>query len=192
MRTVIRLAVLLLACLALGGPVSPAWAEYLVMEAGLQFPDRLGTATQVKGQRYPQPGLGHGIDYNGQTYGASVYVYDRGAKDITDGIASAIVRSEFTRARNDIAAIQKQQNLPEPQLVGERTVKVDGIEFLTATYRYTRNNVETLSTVAVTGFRRHFVKLRVSTRASDGTEAAERIDGFVQAVGRFLTTATPR
>jgi hypothetical protein len=192
MRATLRFTVLLLACLGLAGMAGPAWAEYLVIEAGLQFPDKLGTATQVKGQRYPQPGLGHGIDYNGQTYGGSVYVYDRGAKDIADGIASGIVRSEFARARGDIAAIQKQQNQPEPQLVGERTVKIDGVEFLTATYRYTRNNVDTLSTVAVTGFRRHFVKLRVSTRASAGNEAAERIDGFVLAVGRFLVAAGPR
>lgn len=190
MRAMIRLTILLVACWGgLAWQATAARAEYVVEEAGLRFPEWIGSATQAKGQRYPQPGLGHGIDYRGQGYGASIYVYDRGAKDIADGVASAIVLSEFARARNDIIAIQKQQKQPEPQLVGERTIKVDGIEFLTATYRYTRNDVDALSVVAVTGFRRHFVKVRVSARAADGPA---QLDEFIQNVGRFLAAAGAR
>lgn len=181
-----------LALLAGLGWVDIARAEYTVEEAGLRFPDRIGAASQAGGKRYPQAGLGHGIDYRGDGYGASIYVYDRGVLGIADGVASERVRSEFTRARSDIFAIQKQQNAPEPKLVGERLSKVDGVEFLTATYRMTRGDTDVLSLVALTGLRRHFIKLRISTRASEGGEAQARLDGFLQDFGRFLAAAGPR
>ncbi len=192
MRASTRFWLAILALLASLGAASMASAEYLVEEAGLRFPDQIGTASQANGRRYPQPGLGHGIDYRGEGYGASIYVYDRGQPAIADGIASDIVRSEFARARSDILAVQRQQNAPEPRLVGERKVTADGIEFLTATYRYTRGDLDTLSLVAMTGLRRHFVKLRVSTRASDGSEAQARLDDFLQNFGRVLAGAASR
>jgi hypothetical protein len=192
MRVSTRWWLPILALLASLGWAGMASAEYLVEEAGLRFPDQIGTASQVGGKRYPQPGLGHGIDYNGGSFGASIYVYDRGVSGIADGVGSDAVRSEFARARSDIFAIQKQQNGPEPQLVGERKVAVGNIEFLTATYRYARNNVDTLSLVAMTGLRRNFIKVRVSTRASDGGEAQARLDDFLQNFGRILAGAGAR
>src|SRR5689334_1496979 len=110
MRVSTRFWLPLFVLLAGLGSVSVASAEYLVEEAGLRFPDQIGAASQTGGKRYPQPGLGHGIDYNGGSYGASIYVYDRGVSGIADGIASDVVLSEFARARSDIAAIQRQQN----------------------------------------------------------------------------------
>ena len=189
MRATIRSCLVLLAFLA---GLSTASAEYLVEEASLRFPDQIGTAKQAGGRRYPQPGLGHGIDYAGAGYGASIYVYDRGASGIPDGVAGEIIRSEFARARSDIFAVQRRQNAPEPKLVGDRLVKVDGVEFLTATYRYTRGDADALSLVAITGLRRNFIKVRISTRASDGGEAQSRLDGFLQDFGRFLAAAGPR
>lgn len=192
MRVSVRFWLPILALLASLGWAGAASAEYLVEEAGLRFPDQIGTASQSGGKRYPQPGLGHGIDYNGKTYGASIYVYDRGVSGIADGIGSDMVRSEFARAKSDIFAVQKQQNAPEPKLVGERKVSAAGVEFLTATYRYTRGDLDTLSLVAMTGLRRHFVKVRVSTRASDGGEAQARLDEFLQNVARMLADAGAR
>jgi hypothetical protein len=136
--------------------------------------------------------LGHGIDYNGGSYGASIYVYDRGVSGIADGIASDVVLSEFARARSDIAAVQRQQNVPEPQLVGERKVSVGGIEFLSATYRYRRGDLDTLSLVAMTGLRRNFIKVRISTRASDDDAAQARLDDFLQNFGLVLAGGNSR
>src|SRR5205085_8759589 len=78
MRVSTRLWLPILALLASLGWAGMASAEYLVEEAGLRFPDQIGAASQTSGKRYPQPGLGHGIDYNGGSFGASIYVYDRG------------------------------------------------------------------------------------------------------------------
>jgi hypothetical protein len=192
MRLSIRFWLPILALLASLGSAGMASAEYLVEEAGLRFPDQIGAANQTSGKRYPQPGLGHGIDYNGGSYGASIYVYDRSVSGIADGIDSDVVRSEFARARSDIFAIQKQQNGPEPQLVGERVVSVGGVQFLTATYRYARSNIDTLSLVAMTGLRRNFIKVRVSTRAADGDAAQVRLDDFLQNFGRVLASANSR
>lgn len=145
MRTMIRIWLPLVALLVGLGGAGVASAQYLVEEAGLRFPDQIGAAQQSGGRRYPQPGLGHGIDYRGQGYGASIYVYDRGLSGIPDGTASEIVRTEFARARSDIFAVQRQQNAPEPRLVRERLVKVDGVEFLTASYRFVRGDTDALN-----------------------------------------------
>lgn len=189
MRAINLIWLPLAALLAGLGWAGTACADYLVEEAGLRFPDQVGAATQSGGRRYPQAGLGHGIDYRGPGYGASIYVYDRGVPGIPDGTASEVVRAEFAQARRDIFAVQRQQNAPEPRLVGERLVKVGGVEFLTATYQYRRGDAEALSLVAMTGLRRHFIKVRISTRASDGDEAGARLDGFLQDFGRFLAGA---
>lgn len=192
MRALTRLWLPLVALLAGLGWASMASAEYLVGEAGLRFPDQIGGAQQSSGRRYPQAGLGHGIDYSHPGYGASIYVYDRGVSGITDGIASEAVRSEFAQACRDIFAVQRQQNAPEPQLVDERIVKVENVDFLVATYRYKRGDIDTLSMVAVTGLRRHFIKVRISARASDGNEVQARFDGFLRDLGRLLSAAGSR
>jgi hypothetical protein len=172
----------------------PASAEYLVPEAGIRFPDRLGGLTLVKGERYPQAALGHGVEYraradSGAVYAGSIYVYNGGNPSVPDGIAGNLVRAEFARARGDIATMAKMNNLPEPELLGERTIKSGGVEFLTATYSLVRNNNPVVSFVGMTGARRHFIKLRVSVPAVRGPGATNEIDAFVAEVGRLLAAS---
>lgn len=186
MRASIRFCLAALAFLTSVSLGASAWAEYLVMEAGLRFPDRLGPATLMKGDRYPQAALGHGIEYRAPGFAGSVYVYDGGNQNIPDGTASDIVRAQFTQARNDIFTIQRQRNLPDPQLIGERPIRVGDIEFLAASYRFTRNDIESISLVGLTGFRRHFVKLRVSVPAASGAAGVAKVDEFVDGVARLL------
>ncbi len=194
MRTWVRMAAAALAVLV-AWSVGPASAEYLVPEAGIRFPDRLGGLALMKGERYPQAPLGHGVEYrarasgSGAIYAGSIYVYNGGNPSVPDGIASNLVRAEFARARGDIAAIAKTNNLPEPVLLGERTIQSGGIEFLTATYRMVRNDNPVITFVGLTGARRHFIKLRVSVPAANGAAAAGEIDAFVTEVGRLLAAS---
>jgi hypothetical protein len=192
MRTSLRFAVLLLTCLGLAWQVGTARAEYLVMEVGLQFPDRLGSVPLWKGERYPEAMLGHGIEYRGPGFAGSVYVYDAGNPNIPNGTANDIVRTQFARARNEIAAYQRQQNLPEPQLLSEEPIRVNNVEFLTASFRIVRSNVESLSLVAMTGYRRHFIKIRVTVPAASGAEGTRQMEEFVQNVARMLAEAGAR
>lgn len=192
MRASIRVCLATLAFLTSVSLGASAWAEYLVMEAGLRFPDRLGSVTLWKGDRYPQAALGHGVEYRAPGFAGSVYVYDGGNPNIPDGTANNIVRAQFTQARNDIFAIQRQRNLPDPQLITERPIRAGNIEFLAASYRFVRNDVDSVSLVALTGFRRHFVKLRVSVPAASGAAGTAQIDEFVQSVARLLADAGTR
>lgn len=189
MRVVSRLGFVLLLLLGSLGLANVARAEYLVEEAGLRFPDKLGSAMQTRSVRYPQAHLGHGIDYRGQNFGASIFVYTGGASDIPNGTASPVVRAQFAKARSDIFAVQKQNNQPEPKLIAERPIQSDGVEFLAATYRLVRGNTEAVSLVALTGFRGQFVKVRISAVVVNGEANTAQMDEFIQAVARLLTEA---
>ena len=192
MRATLRFSVLLLVCLGLAWQAGPARAEYLVMEVGLQFPDRVGSARLWKGERYPDARLGHGIEYRGPGFAGSVYVYNAGNPDIPDGTANAVVRTQFARARNDIAAFQRQRNLPEPQLLAEQPIRAANVEFLAARYRVVRGDVVSVSLVAMTGYRRHFIKIRVSVPVASGAAGTRQMEEFVQDVARILAGAGAR
>ncbi|MBV9836185.1 MAG: hypothetical protein JO055_17335 [Alphaproteobacteria bacterium] len=189
MRAALRLAVLLFACLGLAWQVGSARAEYLVMEVGLQFPDRLGSVPLWKGERYPEAVLGHGVEYRAPQFAGSVYVYNAGNPAIPDGTANDVVRTQFARARSEIAAYQRQQNLPEPQLLSDKPIRVNAVEFLSASYRLVRSNVESLSLIAMTGYRRHFIKIRVTVPAASGDAGTRQMEEFVQNVARMLADA---
>ena len=198
MRAWIRMGAAILAVLAGWSFVGPASAEYLVPEAGIRFPDRLGSLTLWKGEKYPEASLGHGVEYRVRAPGfdrpvfvaGSIYIYQGGHEFIPDGIGSSLVRAEFARARGDIATIARMNNLPPPELLGERTIKASGIEFLTATYRMVRNDNPVISFVGMTGARRHFIKLRVSVPTAMGATGTNEIDAFVAEVGRLLAVTS--
>ena len=192
MRAKLRLTVLLFACLASVWQVASARAEYLVLEVGLQFPDRLGSVPLWKGERYPQAALGHGIEYRGPGFAGSVYVYDAGNPNVPNGTSNEVVRTQFARARNEIIAYQRKQNLPEPQLLSEQPIRDSSVEFLAASYRVVRGNTETVSLIAMTGYRRHFIKIRVSVPAGSGAAGARQMEAFVQNVARMLADAGAR
>jgi hypothetical protein len=181
-----------LALLAGLGLANAAWAEYLVEEAGLHFPDKLGSATQKRSVRYPQAALGHGIDYGASNFGASSFVYNGGERAIPDGIESSQARAEFAKARSQITGVQQRGGEAGPKLVRERIVKVGDISFMTAIYRYTRNNLDTLSVLALTGFRQHFVKLRIGMPAADEQAGMTQANEFLQGLAGLLANAGAR
>jgi hypothetical protein len=176
------LAVLLVVC-------GPARGEYLVPEAHLTFPDRLGAHTLAGGEKFPRAELGHGIQYRGPGLSGSVYVYRGGHTTVPDGIGSGIVRAEFAKARGDVATVAKMRGDPEPQLLSERTMRAASTEFLTATYRLRRGDALYTSLVGITGARGHFIKLRASVNAA-GEAAANDINAFVAAIARLVAGAS--
>jgi hypothetical protein len=194
MRAMLRFGVLLLACFGLAWQIEAARAEYLVMEVGLRFPDRLGSVPMVKGERYPQAVLGHGIEYRVADFTGSIYVYDAGIPNIPDGTANEIVRTQFARARGEIVAFERQRNLPEPRLLSEQPLKVGSVEFLVANYSVVRDGVETTSLLAMTGYRRHFIKIRVGLPSPtvSGTGGARLVEEFMKNVARLLADAGAR
>lgn len=192
MHTSTRFWLPILTLLASLGLANAAGAEYVVEEAGLRFPDKLGSAVQKRSVRYPQAALGHGIDYGGSNFGASIYVYNGGERAIPDGIESSLVRVEFAKARSQITGVQQRSGEAGPKLVRERIVKIGSIAFMTAIYRYTRNNIDTLSVLALTGFRQHFVKLRMGMPAADEQAGMTLAEEFLQGLAGLLTNASTR
>lgn len=187
----------LLALVTASSIAVPAAAEYLVPEAGIRFPDRLGPLSLWKGERFPEAALGHGIEYRARAPGfdrpvfmaGSIYVYNGGLAAIPNGIDSQVVRAEFAKARGDIATVARRNKLPEPELVGERTLKVSGIELLGATYRMVRGDTPVISFLGLTGARQHFIKLRVSVPTAGGATGTDVIDSLVADVCRLLAAS---
>jgi len=189
MQALIRLSFASLAFLA-GLNWAVARAEYVVPDVGIRFPDRLASFDLLKGEKYPQAELGHGIEYRAPGFAGSVYVYRGGNTSVPDGTASNLVRAEFAKARGDIAALAQMKGDPAPELVAEQPIKAVGVEFLTATYRMQRNKNAVTSLVGMTGARGHFIKLRVSVPAAGSVPVTEEIYAFVAAVARLLARSS--
>lgn len=190
MQALIRLSLAGLAFLAGLSVGFAAWAEYAVPDIGIRFPDRLASFELWKGEKYPEAALGHGVEYRAPGFAGSVYVYRGGNPSVPDGVTNNLVRSEFAKARGDIAALAKMKGDPEPELVGEQPVKAAGIEFLTATYRMQRNDRAVTSLVGMTGARGHFIKLRVSVPSAGTVLVTDEIYAFIAAVARLLAKSS--
>ena len=190
MQALIRLSLAGLAFLAGLGAWTAAWAEYVVADIGVRFPDRLASFDLWKGEKYPKAELGHGVEYRAPGFAGSVYVYRGGNASIPDGVASTLVRSEFAKARGDIAALAKMKGDPEPELVAEQPIKAAGVAFLAATYRMQRNDRAVTSLVGMTGARGHFIKLRISVPAAGTVPVTDEMYAFVAAVAGLLAKSS--
>ena len=156
----VRLLTLVLACLLAVLPASAA--DYVVPEARLRFPDRLGGFVLESAQRAPAVELGHILQYVRGDLICSVYVYNGGHGRIADGVRNPTVQSEFARAQQDIAMVARLRNWPSPILRGDGLRKNADIEFMTAMYSLDDHQTRRGSLLAITGARGHFVKLRMT------------------------------
>ncbi len=190
MRALIRLSLAGLAFLAGVSVWAAAWAEYVVPDIGVRFPDRLASFDLLKGEKYPQAELGHGVEYRAPGFAGSVYVYRGRNPSVPDGVANNVVRTEFATARGDVAALAKMKGDPEPELVGEQSVKALGLEFLTAAYRMQRGDQVVTSLVGMTGARGYFIKLRVSVPAAGAVPVTDETYAFIAAVARLLAKSS--
>jgi len=174
-----------LAAILLIAGAAEAWAiDYVVPEAGLRFPKRLGRFVLEDGSQAPHAELGHVIQYKGSALIATVYVYDGGRRPIPNGVRNAVVQAEFAQAQREIFAVARMRGWPTPVKSADAVTGDTGIEFLTATYRLDSPSQRNDSIVAISGARGHYIKVRMTLPAG-GDHVDPRV--FLQHVGALVT-----
>lgn len=167
--------------------IVPARAiDYVVPEAGLRFPDRLGGFVLEGGQQAPRLELGHILQYAGRNFIGSVYVYNGGRPSVPDGVRNPVVQAEFEQAQSDIFAVARMRGWPAPVKSADAVTRDTSVEFLTATYRLDSPSAQQDSVVAITGARGQFIKVRMTVPAG-----GDHVDlrAFLQHVGALVTGA---
>lgn len=152
---------------------------------GLVFPPQIANAQKFQSMDYGKtmnrPELGYGWGYSvGRLLLATVYVYNLGVRTIPDGASSPPVTAQFQQALEEIrqaAALKKYDQLKVVK--GPADCTLGSITFRCITLSAVQNNQPLYTGLMVTGYRNHFLKLRLDwLEGSDTSQAA--VDRFVQ------------
>jgi hypothetical protein len=132
------------------------------------------------------PGLGVTIPYQRRDQGkATVYVYDKGRRDIPDNPMSEVVKDEFDLAARDVLSLGQAKGTTVELVKRYGTGSPErGVEFLCAEFVLTDSSGTRRTFLYLTGCRRKFVKLRVTLGTNDATDPTAY--NFAEAVASRL------
>ncbi len=155
----------------------------------IDFPEVKGM-TRGKVQTFPQAELGYSVAYNAPGFVASVYVYNLGLKKIPDGTKSDEVKDEIKRAVRDLDLAKQQGLYKSVKEVGKQETVTLGKgkgapSILRQRFEVERKDGAKLSEVYVTGYKNHFVKIRI-THDPDDKMAADKIAALLEGLGTAL------
>jgi hypothetical protein len=182
------------ATLLLGSGVSSAQQSQPLVPApdrdgatGLVLPPRIATAVKVRstdyGKSMGRPELGYSWHY--QTPGllsASVYVYTMAVRSIPDGPSSSLVLANFQQALGEIETAAKYKRYEQLKTIrGPADCPAGSVIFrcITLSAIQGSNRMPIYTALMVTGYRNHFLKLRLDWVEGSVASQAE-VDRFVQ------------
>jgi hypothetical protein len=152
----------------------------------IEFPEVKGLTRGDK-HTYPTPELGYSVGYKAPGFVATVYVYNRGLKKVPDGARSDEAKDEMKRLVEELDLVKQKGVYKSVKALGkEETVpfgKAKGApSALRRRFEIEREDGVVLSEGYVTGFKNHFLKIRIS-HVPDDKAAPERIAALLEALG---------
>lgn len=168
-----------------------AVAPYRFAAIDVEFPLRIGAFELRQHQRYSDPRLGESLAYDlrGGIGLANLYVYDAGQAQIPDGVESAPLREQLGMARMDLERGWRVRfpGTPEPSFQGTRMLRCGQVSLIEARYRARNASQTELDTrVLMTGYRRQFIKLRVTLPMQLTEQQPAVLDDFLGGVCTLL------
>jgi hypothetical protein len=152
----------------------------------VSFPDRIADASRIRtvdyGKSYNEPGLGQSWHYAvSGTLSASVYIYTDNQTGIPSGASSPAVLQQFQQGMGEITRSAKYEQIAA--LKGPTDCAIGGLTFrcvVQSAVVVSNRSAEKLE-LLVTGFRSHFLKVRLDwfQNSPQGDAAVER---FLQAL----------
>ena len=169
----------LIALVMTAAATTAAQAVTSVTVFGLKAPDEVSGFTLNDSTNFEKakPGDGYGLDYSQPGWKLDVFIYDLRRAAIPDDAASAIVRAEFERSRQDafLAAprgLYAQVYLRRNFTIDEPTKRT---RFQCAAFFLRRDGAKPQDGfLCVTSWRNKFVKFRMTTLSDKDTEATAR------------------
>jgi hypothetical protein len=180
----------LLVLLVVAGPLSAA-DDPKLPGPKIEFPDVKGF-TRGKPRTFPQAEFGYALGYNAEEVVVTVYVYSAGHKEIPAGAKSDLVKKEMEGAAKAMQDALKAGFYKSVKEVGkDETVAIGrGKDAPVALRR--KFEVEgkeggaSLSETYLTGYKDHFVKLRVTYAAENKDEARKKLATLLDSLGAAL------
>ncbi len=155
----------------------------------IDFPDVKGL-TRGKIQTFPKAELGYSVGYNAPGFNATVYVYNLGLKKIPDGPKSDEAKAQMKQATADLETVRQAGVYKSVKELGmEETIPLgkgkDAPTTLRRRFELELNSGVKLSEIYVTGYKDHFVKIRIS-HDPDDKAAPEKIATLLEELGKSL------
>lgn len=185
MKTWIWLA---MACgMASSTPAAAADADTVqLLPSPVTLPSRIGPMQYTGApHKYDDPRLGVSYQYGGDGLSLTVYAYDAGEPNLTDGADTRSTCREFEIAKAGVV-----QSYQRAQLKTEQRVRLsppdDLPQMREAQYEYERDGKPTLSFIWITTAAKHFVKLRLSMNPRLRDELPEARRAVLAVVGEAI------
>ena len=137
---------------------------------------------------YPEKAAGYSVAYNSDDgITVTVYVYDRGLKEIPNDLTSAVVKEQFKGAKDAIYEAMKLKYYESVKELksdeGTLGKKDRAPKTLTASFELGTKQGLVLSDIHVTVYENHFIKLRC-TRPKDSAEKTQKsLDTLLDEMG---------
>jgi hypothetical protein len=151
---------------------------------GLTFPPQIANAVKSRSMDYGKsmnrPNLGYGWSYQeGQSMVVTVYVYNLGIQAIPDGPSSAPVGDQLQSALGEIRQAAPSKHYDQLKIAkGPADCTIGRLAFRCVTLSAMQNGRPIFTAVMVTGYRNHFLKLRLDWQESEISQAT--VDSFMQ------------
>lgn len=173
--------------------VEQGQAAFKDEKTGLEFGDVEGfRRTEV--HRYEQAGLGYSVDYISDAgIRITIYVYDFGLPAIPDGPDSELAKANIVQAKGDIFRAKEKGLYQSVEQLSDSVVTLgpaSGPKIHKMSFKIVRGDRENFSELYLTGYKNHFVKLRI-TYVADNKEKCEQEIAKVTARLASMLQATP-
>jgi len=152
---------------------------------GFRFPEKVAGQRVGAKRDYEKdnPGYGWSIEYLGK-FAANVYVYDLKKRSLPDGIKSKPAQDHFAETCKEVFLLKDNVNVKV--LISSETLDLGGLSWLHASFSYTLYGDKVISRLFLTVHKGHFLKVRVTRRASAEPDQDKLVQSFVEELSRTL------
>lgn len=158
---------------------------------GLEFADIPGFQRD-KVHRYDSPGLGYDVTYHSkQGVRCTIYVFNLGISNISQGPSGDAVKKHFEQAKADIAAAQKQGLHQSATEISSDIVVLgdadDAPRMRRSQFKIRRFDKDWISYIYLTGYKKRFLKIRCTLPADKQAEAEKEFARILDRLETMLT-----
>jgi len=160
-------------------------------KTGLQFIDVPGLE-RTKAHRYEEPGLGYDVTYRSKLgLRCTIYVYTLGQANISEGPFGADIRQQLQQAKGDIVSAHKQGIYQKAEEISGDIVVLgesdNAPRIHRSRFRLRRFDKDWVSYIYLTGYKKHFVKLRCTLPSEQQAECEKELAKVLARLGVMLT-----
>jgi hypothetical protein len=158
-------------------------------ELDIELPKTIGKFEYKNRRDYEGRGLGYSVAYSSKMCTATLFVYDGNKKDIPDGKTSKIVMEEMKTIAGDLQEAQKRNVIKKLETMkkGALPLPKSALEKFAATgYTFELKGGDCKSYALLTGYKKHFFKIRITQFVVDGKTNDAEMKEFLEEIAKLI------